>query len=137
MARDFAASSTDEISIGNVTPTTIFSSSVWCYFDAYSTTSKTVWGWQTSGNSRLLTVDAVNRLVITRDFTTTNGEWRIDGIAVGGWHNITFTYDGGAEANNPIVYFDGVSQSVTTQVTPVGTVVNASDEIILGNRADG
>lgn len=70
-------------------------------------------------------------------FSTTDGNWSIplSVTNLNQWHHFAITYNGASTANVPIIYVDGVSQTVTTQVTPVGTVQNNFGTGYLGTRA--
>lgn len=68
-------------------------------------------------------------------FTGTDGQWHADdALTINTWHHIVITYDADSTSNNPLVYIDGVSLSVTTVATPTGTReddVNA--DVVIGN----
>jgi hypothetical protein len=68
---------------------------------------------------------------------TGNGTWEVTAPATGSWTHLLVTYDSGATSNDPVFYFNGVSQSLTADTNPTGTVVNDSEVYILGNRPDG
>jgi hypothetical protein len=69
-----------------------------------------------------------NVLNFYTDRVTTDGEW--DGpdegftSAAGTWKHIVVTYNGSSVANNPILYVDGASVSVTGIQTPNGAMVS-------------
>jgi len=54
-------------------------------------------------------------------FTTTGGKWSTAKPATGAWIHRCITYDFGATTNDPLIYNNGVSQSITERATPVGT----------------
>ena len=67
---------------------------------------------------------------------TTNGGWTIVPPSVGQWHLFVATYDGSNNANNPTIYLDGISQTVTTATAPVGAFVQPfSSGVVIGNNA--
>lgn len=74
-------------------------------------------------------------------FFVTRGRWNIgtdflDG-KFGAWHHAAVTYNSGSGSNNPIIYFDGVSQSVTEAETPSGSWrSDAAYNLTLGNSND-
>ena len=65
------------------------------------------------------------------DFSTTNGVWTTT-FSLGTGSRITITYNGGSTANNPIIYVNGVSQTVTRTTAPVGTYQVPANRIDLG-----
>jgi hypothetical protein len=67
---------------------------------------------------------------------TTEGQWTIAAPSSSAWHHALITYDGSSTANNPIIYIDGSSVTVTRLTAPVGSLVTNSDGFILGNRSD-
>ena len=78
---------------------------------------------------------ATNAYRYQRNWSTTNGSWIIARPSTGAWHQAGVSYDSGSTSNVPTMVIDGVSQSVTTELSPSGSVVNNSDPYTLGNRA--
>lgn len=68
-------------------------------------------------------------------FSTTNGAWTFNVPALASWHNIAVTFDGASTANNPTVYIDGASVTLTRTVAPVGTFGTTSNAYFVGNNA--
>jgi len=65
------------------------------------------------------------------------GHWTLASadITIGAWNHLVMTYNGSDVANNPIVYINAVSKTLTESNTPVGTIANdSSANFILGNR---
>jgi len=60
--------------------------------------------------------------------------WTIAAPATGAWHHLLLTYDAGNTANDPVIYLDGVSQTVTEGYAPSGTLVTSTDAYTLGSR---
>lgn len=54
-------------------------------------------------------------------FTTTEGKWSTAKPSTGAWIHRCITYNFGATTNDPLIYNDGISQTITERVTPVGT----------------
>jgi len=67
-------------------------------------------------------------------FSTTVGVWTITAPSSSVWHHLAVTYDGASTSNVPLIYVDGVSQSVTTATTPVGTISIPTQSFNIGNR---
>lgn len=71
-------------------------------------------------------------------FSTTTGDFRIAAPSSGSWHHILMTYDASSSSNVPVMYLDGVSQSITTTTSPVGSANGASSTNgIIGNNGGG
>lgn len=64
---------------------------------------------------------------------TTSGIWNFTAPAVDEWHHLLVTYDSGSTSNDPVMYLDGVSQSIAESNTPSGSLVNCSEGFMLGN----
>jgi hypothetical protein len=67
--------------------------------------------------------------------TTEVGLWTIVPPSSAVWHSIVVTYDGGSAANDPVIYVDGASVTVTETVAPVGTRIVGGLVFTLGNAA--
>jgi hypothetical protein len=72
----------------------------------------------------------------TRKWTgSAGGQWFINPApSAGAWHQNVITYNAGSIGNKPVWYVDGVSKTVTTQVSASGSVSSNSDNYVLGNR---
>lgn len=68
------------------------------------------------------------------NWTLNNGNWNMANPSTGVWHHIGITYDYGSTANIPVMYLDGVSQSVTTINTPTGAFTTGSQRVTIGNN---
>ncbi len=85
-------------------------------------------------------VQTANELVFEADFDSTNGKWSSTATVLtdGTWHHVAVTYDGSSVANDPIMYVDGVSVSVTEDTTPVGSYVSdVGNSLLIGNSSPG
>jgi len=77
-----------------------------------------------------------NNYTFTRTFSTTTGQWifttapPVDTL----WHSWIITYDSSSVSNAPVMYYDGISKSVTISVAPVGTASNNIGNIRIGNK---
>lgn len=69
--------------------------------------------------------------------STTDGAWSIPKPSTGAWLNHIVTYDWSSTANDPVIYINGASQSITERSTPNGTPVNTSTALYLGSEANG
>ena len=64
-------------------------------------------------------------------------EWHIPLDTAGKTNTVVIAYDASSTSNIPVMYLNGVSQSVTTDVAPVGTVVSSTNAAYIGNRLSG
>lgn len=72
-----------------------------------------------------------------RTFSISGGEWNCPRPSTLAWHQITVTYDSSSISNNPLMYVDGTSQTVTETAAPDGTAVTNTDAYVIGNRGTG
>lgn len=139
-ARSFpGGAGTDNIlSTSTITPATQRSFSLWMNITAIDANSRRALQW---GDSVFTSVPG-DIYVITGviafevGWSTTGGGWTVPSPSTGAWHNIVVVYDGGSTANNPVIYIDGVSQTVTRTSAPAGTLQTTAEKIIVGHRAD-
>lgn len=76
------------------------------------------------------------RIQYDKDWST-DGQWVSSDITSGGVrHHIAVMYDRGATTNNPVMYVDGTSVTVTTTVTPAGTVGTGDDTLRIADVND-
>jgi hypothetical protein len=69
--------------------------------------------------------------------STTLGLWRIAAPSSNVWNTILVLYDGSSTSNNPLIYVNGSSVTVTTIDTPAGTLSTSSDPWHIGNISAG
>jgi hypothetical protein len=69
--------------------------------------------------------------------TGTLGQWGGATITLNVWAHCAVTMDSSSTSNNPSIYKDGVSGSVTEYSTPTGTLGGGEDELYLGTRLNG
>lgn len=94
----------------------------------------TNWLLANSAGSRHFWYDeAASKLTFVVAFSTFGGLWSMTAPATGGWHHIAWTYDDSSTANDPVMYLDGVSVTVTEDQAPSGTLVNAASPFRFGN----
>jgi hypothetical protein len=60
--------------------------------------------------------------------------WTFDRPAANEWHHIVVTYDTGSTTNDPVVYVDGASVTVTERSGPIGTPTTNAAIYAIGNR---
>ncbi|MBP9687563.1 hypothetical protein KBD68_02805, partial [Candidatus Woesebacteria bacterium] len=66
---------------------------------------------------------------------STAGKWTISIPTFGTWHHLVVVYNSGSVANDPTIYIDGVSQTVTETQTPVGSITLSSATLRIGNTS--
>lgn len=98
---------------------------------------------QSQGSTIRLRVQAVNPLVsgwrldVAYVWSGGNGSWTSADITGGVPHHIVLTYDRGDTANDPVMYVDGVSVTVTENSTPAGTAQTGGDTLRIGESIGG
>lgn len=89
---------------------------------------------KTTGREVFSNVPGGSTYTYVHVFNTTNGTWTMSRPATGAWHQIGLTYDNTSTSNNPAMYLDGSSVTVTTSTAPVGTASTSTDPYGVGNR---
>ena len=136
-ARQFNDLLTDYVDLGSpssLDDTTQKTIEMWVKLNALTGSGNSLGSHLINKGSWFIATDpANNRMIFAQNFSTTNGRWSFPLITTGAWHNIFITYDSSSTANNPVVYVDGVLQTVTRYSTPAGTkVADASSNLYLG-----
>ena len=83
--------------------------------------------------------DAANVLEFSVVHSTTTGVWKTGAVVpFNVWTHVTVVYDGSSTSNDPVIYINGVATTIASKTAPAGTrTSDASDDLIIGNRADG
>ena len=58
-------------------------------------------------------------------------------LTVGVWNHFAVTYNGACDSNNPVMYINGQSVTVTRDDDPTGTVGADNGDKTIGSQADG
>jgi hypothetical protein len=68
-------------------------------------------------------------LYFSANFTTNDGAWRApaNAITLNTWNHVCVTYNSSSTANDPILYVNGTSQTITEFSTPSGSYDSATD----------
>lgn len=139
MARAFPGSGTDRILTALTANNDLRSYSIWTYrtSDGGSNLGRL---WHKGGGTLLLDVqvnnDAANGTYAYNRRFTTNGIWTVPRPAANEWHHYAVVHDSSLDTNDPLIYLDGVPQTVTETQTPTGTRANNSAGYCIGNRDD-
>jgi len=143
MARGFSSSSNDYLVTANaLSPYTLRSFAGWVNVTAYGAADGRLWEWRdtpgSNGNVQLFAPAGSNVFEFTANWLTTAGTWTCPAPSSGGWHHISVSYDGGSTANDPVMYVDGVSQTVTETSTPAGASLRTNTVgMTIGQRFAG
>ena len=62
-----------------------------------------------------------DKIVLIVGWSTAAGVWTIAKPSTGVWHSFIISYNKGSTANNPVIYIDGISVTVTRATAPSGT----------------
>ena len=77
----------------------------------------------------------------TASHSTTSGDWGADYGSLGSFgtlHHVAVTYDAGSTTNDPILYLDGVAQSLGAyDSNPSGTLIADSTSLSIGATSSG
>ncbi|MCH8148928.1 MAG: hypothetical protein IH987_13275, partial [Planctomycetes bacterium] len=71
-------------------------------------------------------------------FSTTRGIWNsgTNSVSANSWYHVAVVYDSDSAANDPLIYINGVSKTVTNSTPPVGTYnTDAAIALRIGNFA--
>jgi hypothetical protein len=77
------------------------------------------------------------RITLNVNRGTAAGRW-ISGhiVEIDKWNHILWVYDGSSTSNDPVLYLNGVAQTLTESSTPNGSITSdASANLRIGNRA--
>jgi len=79
---------------------------------------------------------STSNIQFARGHTTTYGKWSFDAryITYGEWQHLVVVYDDGNVSNNPTIYLNGESMTLSETGTPVGSAESdASHALTIGN----
>jgi len=77
------------------------------------------------------------RNIFGHNFSGTAGRWSFPKFNTGAWYHVVLIYDKGSISNDPIVYVNGVSQTVTEYSTPSGTANSDASFDLLISKSPG
>jgi hypothetical protein len=121
---------------------TTMSISIWLYERARATSARIFDQYNSSAvGSGIALFDPNTSGLLDLQFTwstsTSNvGQWNFTAPGLGAWHHVLITYNATSTANVPIVYVDGVSQSLSQTIAPSGVITTLTGNWYLGNRED-
>lgn len=139
MARHFPGS-TDRIVSSLTANNDLRSYSIWTYRTGEGANNLgRIWHKGTSG--ALLDTSHNNNLTdnaydYNRRFSVSNGIWRYTRPAANEWHHLAITHDMSSDANDPIIYLDGIAVSISEVQVPSGTRADNATGYCVGNRSD-
>ena len=85
-----------------------------------------------------LTANATPLYVVGAQWSGSFAEWSGPAPSSGNWEAVAFSYDGADIANDPVLYVNGVSQTLTETTAPSGTYTDdAADALIIGETSGG
>ena len=77
------------------------------------------------------------RVRFAADYTTTDGVWHSPDVTSTARHHVAITYNRSSGTNDPVIYVDGASVTVTETATPAGTIVTGDDTVKFGEDPAG
>jgi hypothetical protein len=145
MARGFLTTygigATDRIQTSFASHGTFRTYSVWAFLATGAVAnSQRIFDKRTSGDTQKelwLWSGAADRFEYTRNWSGGDANWSMPTPSLGVWHHLAVTYDSSATGNAPVMYTDGISQTVTTQAAASGTIGTNTSVYHLGNRGAG
>ncbi|KKP69846.1 hypothetical protein A2X44_05265 [candidate division CPR3 bacterium GWF2_35_18] len=78
-----------------------------------------------------------SRNIFGHNFSTTSGRWSFPQFSLSVWHHVLVIYDKTSVSNNPYIYVDGVSQTVTEYSTPGGSANSDASFNLLVSKSPG
>lgn len=78
------------------------------------------------------------QLIFAQGFTGNVGDWRtsVGSLNLNTWYHVAVVYDSSGASNDPLIYIDGVAQTLSEAETPSGTArPNDSLDVMIGDRA--
>ncbi len=104
---------------------------------AFDVTTRRLWDFHdgASNGVDLLAISST-RLEFQVVWSSTIGRWEVTSLpSTGVWHSLILAYDDGGTVNDPVIYIDGVSQTVNEFSTPAGSAPSTATELHIGNSA--
>jgi len=73
----------------------------------------------------------------THSWNGTAAQWSVPAPSLSVWTHALIEYDLGSTSNVPLIWLNGVVQTVTTQAAPTGTVDIPAEQFNIGNTSSG
>lgn len=111
----------------------------WSWADSYASNYKK-WFYLGSAGDREIAIEmdsgygSPTGLVFVSKWSGLPGVWSVNAPSTGSWAHVCITYDWGSTANDPIIYINGASATVTERLGPSGTKDNNSTGLYLGSE---
>lgn len=135
MSRLFSGAATDKITASSTyTFPTTSTIGAWVYRTGAGGGNLGVVWQRLSTNTRVFN-DATNYYFVA-DWSSADGEWFVTLPSNDAWHHLCLTYDAGSTSNDPVIYIDGASASVTENSGPGGSFSSSSFTLVLGNNGN-
>ena len=132
----FGAGTTDKITTNYAKVfNTQFSISAWLYYHGVGGTSLGCVLIKSGATGADLGIVAAGTLRFSQPFSTSSGTWTVV-IPSNSLFHVLISYDASLVSNNPVVYINGVSVSVSTTAVPSGTFNPSATQMLIGNRSD-
>lgn len=132
----FGVASTDKITINSYVQPSIFTFSIWLYRNGTGGGGGGRIFDQTNTLSAIFVSGGGTTIAFVWFFSGSSGTWTFTLPSTGVWHHLCIVYDATNTSNVPIIYIDGVAQTLSA-TQPTGTVGTQNGPPFLGNRTDG
>lgn len=144
MARGFGAihgtGTTDVISGGTtITLGTTFTIAAWVYIESLSGADSSgfgqIYALDNNGTTfmEFYTRNTNTSIALLCSWTSADGAWRMPAPSLNTWAHVAVTYDRTSTSNDPLMYLNGASQTVTEFITPTGSNDTISRIPIIGS----
>ena len=138
-AFDFEASDPDIVYAALTSSYANFTFSCWINLEGWGVTAGGLGRILSKNNGafeKFLYVNDNGYLAFGQGFTTQFGQWRTppSAISLTGWFHVVVTYDNTSTTNDPVIYINNTSQTITELDTPSGTASTNTNQYTIGNR---
>ncbi len=123
----------DGVFFSNSAPISQMSVSTWVKLDSFPNSFPRIFN---VDSLQLWVNQSGSHLRFRAHHSVTSGQWSTpnNSIELGKWHHIALTYDATSNSKDPIIFIDGVQQTITEIYTPSGALNNTIDNFYIGNR---
>jgi len=92
------------------------------------------WAFQICSNDATDCNGTAGHLLYYHAFSGTDGKWRLgaNSVTVGSWAHVVIAYDRTSTSNDPVIYVNGSSQTVTELSAPTGTADSETNDLAIG-----
>lgn len=139
MGRDFDGAN-DRAALGSdasIDSFIAYSNAFWVRSDSAAAT-RHVAGKNQFGSGWVISVPTSEDIALWVQWSGATAEWLCGGFTAGVLRHVVVTYNGAATGNDPVCFINKVSQTITEDVAPSGTLsADAAQQLTLGETSSG